>query len=71
MRSLSLQRKRRLSDSSHEFTKEKSYLTALIDFNDGMAGRVDDWKALVVVFSKVFDTVSHKILRGKLRDYVR
>lgn len=46
-------------------------MTALIDFNDGMAGRVDDWKALVVVFSKVFDTVSHKILRGKLRDYVR
>lgn len=46
-------------------------MTALIDFNDGMAGRVDDWKALVVVFSKVFDTVSHKILRGKLRDCVK
>jgi len=46
-------------------------LTSLIAFYDGMTGWVDEGRAVDVVylhFSKAFDTVSHNILLGQLRN---
>ena len=53
------------------FTKGKSCLTNLIGFYNGKSGCVDEGRAVDVVyldFSKVFDTASHNILLGKLRE---
>lgn len=52
------------------FTKDKSCLTNLISLYDEMTGWVDEWRVVDVVsldFSKVFDNVSHNILKDKLR----
>ena len=59
-----------IRSSQHGFTKRKSYSTNLIAFYDGMTSWVDEGRAMEVVyinFSKVFDTVSHNCLIGKLR----
>jgi len=65
-----VEEKKVVRSSQHGFTKEKSCLTNLITFYDGVTGRVDEGRAVDVVylnFSKVFDTVSHNILLGKHR----
>jgi len=57
--------KKVIRSSQYGFTKEKSCLTNMIAFYEGMTGWVGEGRAVDVVyldFSKAFDTVSHNIL---------
>ncbi|GAB0201630.1 WD repeat-containing protein 46 [Grus japonensis] len=65
-----VEEKKVTGSGQHGFTKGKSCLTNLIVFCDGMAGWVDEGRAVDVVyldFSKAFDTISHNVLVSKLR----
>jgi len=65
-----VEEKKVIRSAHHGFTKGKSCMTNLIAFYNGMAGWVDEGRAVDVVyldFSKAFNTISHNILLGKLR----
>ena len=66
-----MEEKKVIRSSQHGSTKGKSCLTSLMTFCNGMTGWVDKRRAVDVVYLdiiKTFETVSHNILLGKLRE---
>ncbi|PKU29549.1 rna-directed dna polymerase from mobile element jockey-like [Limosa lapponica baueri] len=64
--------KKIIRSSQHGFTKGKSCLTNLINFCDEMTGLVEEGRAVdidYVDFSRSFDTISYKIIIGKMLKY--
>jgi len=62
-----VEEKKVIRSSQHGFMKGKSCLTNLVAFCDGMTGWVNDERCFYLDFRKIFDTISHNILIGKLR----
>ncbi|PKU27092.1 rna-directed dna polymerase from mobile element jockey- hypothetical protein [Limosa lapponica baueri] len=61
-----------IRDNQHCFTKDKSYLTNLVVFYNGVAASVDKKRAADVTyleFCKAFDMVPSNILAYKLDKY--
>ncbi|KAK4829103.1 hypothetical protein QYF61_002141 [Mycteria americana] len=64
--------KKVIRSSQHEFTKGKAHLTNLINYYDEMSGPANEGKAVDIIyldFSKIFDTVFHKILIDNVFKY--
>lgn len=58
-----------IRDCLNDFTKDKSCLTILVAFLNGVTASADKGRAMVAIyfsFSKDFDTIPHNILTSKL-----
>ena len=63
-----------LPDSQHEFRKNRSCLTQLIEHVDGVLKALNDGSEVDVIYldySKAFDKVDHAVLLSKMRLYYR